>query len=83
VEETQTRERGLSDSMNGYAFNRDWVKDRVTYYRPKFKVCLTYFMHDPGISYWYDSGAASAIIPIDRWDPQKSRPGVIQAAFLK
>lgn len=64
VEEAKREKGAYPDSIDGYTFKRDWVKDRVIYYRPGgSKFVLTYFMHDPGISYWYDSGSGFGYYP--------------------
>ncbi len=51
------QEKGaFPELIEGYSFNHPWVKSRVTNYRAEgSRFTLSYFMNDPGISYWYDS----------------------------
>jgi hypothetical protein len=55
--EMTKREKGIyPESIDGYAFRSAWVKNRVINYRMDGeKFGFTYFMNNPGTSYWYDS----------------------------
>ena len=59
------REKGVfPQSAGGYSFNRAWVKSHVMDYRAEgSKFRLSYFMNDPGISYWYDSESGFGYYP--------------------
>lgn len=64
LDESKPKNGAYPESINGYAFKRAWVKDQVINYRMEgTKYRFTYFMHDPGTSYWYDSGSGFGYYP--------------------
>lgn len=55
---------GFPESINGYSFNRAWVKHHIMNYRSEgSEIRFVYFMDDPGTSYWYDSGSGFGYYP--------------------
>jgi hypothetical protein len=58
AQEFKREKGGFPESIEGYSFNRAWVKHHIMNYRTEgSKFSFVYFMNDPGTSYWYDSGS--------------------------
>lgn len=57
AEDAKTKSGRYPASAEGYAFKNEWVKSHIYGFEPEeahgFRI--TYFMNDPGISYWYSS----------------------------
>ena len=65
VEETKTKTGRYPTSLEGYTFRRQWVKSHI--YRAEREEAdgfrITYFMNDPGTSYWYSSKTGFGYYP--------------------
>jgi hypothetical protein len=65
VEDARTRTGHYPNSLDGYAFKNGWVKSHIYRFGPQDaeEFRLTYFMNDPGISYWYSSKTGFGYYP--------------------
>ena len=53
LEAEQENSGDYPDTLSGYAFQRDWVADHVTYEVSEDVYQRSYFMDHPSIGYWY------------------------------
>lgn len=57
VEDTKSKTGHYPTTLDGYCFKRSWVRSHICRFEPEeaegFQ--LTYFLNDPGITYWYSS----------------------------
>jgi hypothetical protein len=57
AEETKRETGRYPTSLDGYVFKHAWVRSHVQEFTPladdDFEFRFTYFLNDPGISYWY------------------------------
>jgi len=50
-------------TIEGYEFSRPWVSGHVSYGTSDESYRFTYFMNNPGTSYWYDSDSGFDYYP--------------------
>ena len=55
LEETKERDGRYPAELNGYGFKATWVRPQVRYQQDGAGFRLSYFMDNPGTSYWYRS----------------------------
>lgn len=65
VEETGRKKGSYPKSLDEYRFKHDWVKLHIygIGIDPEDGFRLTYFINDPGISYWYSAKAGFGYYP--------------------
>lgn len=54
---------GYPKTIDGYKFQRPWIRERVSYGTSNGAYRISYFMDDPGISYWFDSDSGFGYYP--------------------
>ncbi len=55
VEEEQKASGEYPDTLSDYEFQHTWAKKHISYSLEKENYKLSYFISDPGITYWYPS----------------------------
>jgi hypothetical protein len=65
VEDARTKTGRYPANLDGYAFKNGWVKSHIYGFGPQEteEFRLTYFINDPGISYWYSSKTGFGYYP--------------------
>jgi hypothetical protein len=62
--DTQKKTSGeYPKNLDGYKFQRSWIGDQVSYGTSDGTYRLSYFMNDPGISYWFESASGFGYYP--------------------
>lgn len=62
--DTQKKTAGeYPKTIDGYKFQRPWIGERVSYGTSTGACRISYFMDDPGISYWFDSDSGFGYYP--------------------
>jgi len=65
AEDTKTKTGRYPMNLQGYTFKRQWVKSHIYSFGPNEGdgFGITYFMNDPGTSYWYSSKTGFGYYP--------------------
>ena len=54
IDSQKEAEGGYPPTLDDYEYQRPWIRERVSYGVSDGAYRLSYYMDDPGISYWYD-----------------------------
>lgn len=63
VETQRKTSGGYPASLDGYGFQRSWLGGHVSYRTSEGSYRISYFMDDPGTSYWYDPDGGFGYYP--------------------
>ena len=63
VDATEESTGAFPPNLGDYEFQRSWVRKHVSYGLAGGSYRVSYFMDDPGVSYWYDSKGGFGYYP--------------------